>query len=141
MTPQQIELVRSSFSLVVPMADNTARMFYSRLFELDSTLRPLFKNDIAAQGDKLVSMIGVAVGLLDQPERLIPAVQDLGRRHVHYGVEDSHYETVGVALMWTLKNGLGAAFTAEAAAAWSEVYKVLSETMRAAAKQVPRAAV
>ncbi len=132
MTPHQIGLVRSSFSQVVPIAANAAKLFYQRLFELDPSLRELFKSDMVAQGDKLISMIGVAIGSLDKPERLLPIIQDLGRRHRGYGVQDRHYETVGNALLWTLKTGLGKGFTAETEAAWKEVYAVLSETMRSA---------
>jgi hemoglobin-like flavoprotein len=48
-------------------------------------------------------------------------------------VRDAHYATVGEALLWTLEQGLGAAFTAEVRQAWAQTYAVLSTTMRAAA--------
>ena len=133
MTPQQVSLVRSSFAKVAPIADSAAKLFYSRLFELDPTLRPLFKSDLETQGNKLMTMIGGAVNLLDQPEALIPVVQSLGRRHVGYGVENHQYETVGAALLWTLEKGLGADFTVDVKQAWAATYEVLSNTMKAAA--------
>ena len=64
MTPQQIALVRSSFAEVSPIADSAAKLFYSRLFELDPSLRPLFRNSLDAQGSKLMNMIAGAVCLL-----------------------------------------------------------------------------
>jgi hemoglobin-like flavoprotein len=133
MTPQQITLVRSSFAKVAPIADSAAKLFYGRLFELDPTLRPLFKSDMEAQGNKLMAMIGGAVSLLDKPDELIPVVTSLGRRHAGYGVEDGHYETVGAALLWTLEKGLGADFTLDVEHAWATTYEVLSNTMKAAA--------
>ena len=133
MTPQQVSLVRSSFAKVAPIADSAAKLFYSRLFELDPTLRPLFKSNLETQGNKLMTMIGGAVNLLDQPEALIPVVQSLGRRHVGYGVENHQYETVGAALLWTLEKGLGADFTVDVKQAWAATYEVLSNTMKAAA--------
>jgi hemoglobin-like flavoprotein len=128
-------LVRSSFAKVTPIADSAAKLFYGRLFELDPTLRSLFKSDMEDQGNKLMTMIGGAVGLLDQPDALIPVVQSLGRRHAGYGVEDGHYETVGAALLWTLEKGLGAAFTPDVEQAWATTYEVLSNTMKAAADE------
>jgi hemoglobin-like flavoprotein len=135
MTPQQITLVRSSFAQVAPIADSAAKLFYGRLFELDPTLRPLFKSDMEAQGNKLMTMIGGAVSLLDQPDALFPVVQSLGRRHTGYGVEDGHYETVGAALLWTLEKGLGAAFTPDVEQAWATTYEMLSNMMKAAADE------
>jgi len=140
MTPQQIALVRSSFADVSPIADSAAKLFYSRLFELDPSLRPLFRNSLDAQGSKLMNMIAGAVCLLDQPEKLLPVVRNLGRRHTGYGVEDGHYETVGAALLWTLEKGLGAAFTPEVENAWIAVYGVLADNMKMAANEMFEAA-
>lgn len=140
MTPQQIALVRSSFAEVSPIADSAAKLFYSRLFELDATLRPLFKNNIEAQGSKLMNMIAAAVCLLDQPEKLMPVVRNLGRRHAGYGIDDAHYETVGAALLWTLEKGLGAGFTPEVENAWAAVYGTLAGTMKEAAGEMFEAA-
>ena len=79
-------------------------------------------------------MIGLAVKGLDDLNKLVPAVQHLGRSHAGYGVEDKHYDTVGEALLWTLEKGLGDSFTPELKQAWAEVYTVLASTMKDAAK-------
>ena len=50
-----------------------------------------------------MQMIEFAVNGLDNLEQLVPTVRELGARHAAYGVEDSHYETVGAALLWTLE--------------------------------------
>ena len=133
MTPEQKKLVKESFAMVLPIADVAAGLFYSRLFELDPALRALFKGNMEEQGRKLMTMIRVAVANLDRIDTIVPAVQNLGERHVNYGVEDDHYETVGSALLWTLEKGLGDAFTAETRVAWAEVYALLAETMKDAA--------
>jgi hemoglobin-like flavoprotein len=75
------------------------------------TLKPLFKGDMAEQGRRLMKMIGTAVANLDKLETIVPAVEDLGRRHATYGVQPAHYDTVATALLWTLGQGLGSAFT------------------------------
>src|SRR6476659_7465214 len=106
MTPEAQRLVRESFAMVAPIAPAAAAMFYDRLFVLDPTLRPLFKGDMAEQGRKLMSMIGAAVANLGRLDVIVPTVRELGRRHAGYGVQQSHYDTVGTALVWTLEQGL-----------------------------------
>ena len=133
MTPQDKLLVQQTWESVKPISEHAAELFYGRLFELDPSLKPLFKSDMKEQGKKLMQLIGVAVASLDKLDELVPAVEDLGRRHVAYGVVDEHYDTVGDALLWTPGQGLGDAFTNEVKAAWTEVYTVLSSTMKAAA--------
>lgn len=140
MTPEQKVLVQQSFTKVVPIADQAAALFYQRLFSLDPTLQPLFRGNMEEQGRKLMKMIGTAVNGLDDLDALVPAVQDLGRRHVGYGVEDGHYDTVGAALIWTLEQGLGDAFTNPVREAWVTVYGILASTMKDAAAEVGSAA-
>lgn len=134
MTPNEIQLVQTSFAKVAPVAEKAAAIFYDRLFEIDPSLRTLFKDDMAEQGRRLMAMVAVAVNGLNQIEDLVPAVQDLGRRHAGYGVQEQHYATVGEALLDMLETALGASFTPEVKAAWGSVYRVLSSTMIAAAK-------
>ena len=78
-------------------------------------------------------MIGAAVQGLNDLPKLVPVVQQLGVRHLGYGVQDAHYATVGAALLWTLEQGLGAGFTTEVRDAWTAVYSVLASTMQQAA--------
>ena len=132
----QKALVQTSFAQVRPIADAAAALFYSRLFELDPTLRPLFKGDMGEQGRKLMEMIDLAVKGLDRPEALLPALAALGRRHAGYGVNESDYETVGEALLWTLEQGLGPSFTPDVREAWAALYRLVADTMRGAAVAV-----
>lgn len=135
MTPEQIAIVQSTWAGVVPIKETAAELFYGRLFELDPSLRALFKGDMKEQGRKLMAMINVAVAGLDRLDTLVPAVQDLGRRHKGYGVKAEHYGTVATALLWTLEKGLGDAFTPTAKDAWTQTYTVLAKTMQAASSE------
>ncbi len=135
MTPEQKNLVQDSFSLVVPIADEAGALFYSRLFQLDPTLRTLFRGDLSYQTRKLMQMLAVAVRGLDDLESILPALHALGRRHVAYGVTGQHFETVGAALLWTLETGLGARFTPEVREAWTVVYSVLVKSMQEGMRQ------
>lgn len=133
MTPRQIELVQQTFALVKPIADQAAALFYQRLFTLDPALRALFTHDMKEQGAKLMTTLGVVVAGLGKAETIIPAVQALARKHVGYGVKAEHYPTVGAALLWTLEQGLGPAFTPEVKEAWAAAYGLLTSVMIAAA--------
>ncbi len=129
MDPQTIALVKDSWSKVTPIADTAGKLFYTNLFEANPELRPLFKGDLDAQAAKLMQMVSVAVSKLDQPAVLMPVLEKLGQRHVGYGVAQAHYDVVGSALLRTLEQGLGPAFTPEVKAAWTSVYGVMAQVM------------
>jgi hemoglobin-like flavoprotein len=122
-------LVQESFALVAPIADEAGLLFYDRLFQLDPGLRHLFRGDMRDQIRKLMQMLTVAVHGLDHLSTIVPAVRSLGERHARYGVTEGNFQTVGAALLWTLEQGLGAAFTAEVREAWTTVYGLLANTM------------
>lgn len=141
MTTDQIRHVQTSFALVEPIAGEAATLFYFNLFAADPSLRPLFRGDMASQGARLMQMIGSAVQLLSRPAALMPVLRQLGARHAGYGVQASHYATVGGALVQTLRQGLGEAFTPEVEAAWVALYGVVADTMQqGAAAAVPETA-
>jgi hemoglobin-like flavoprotein len=132
-----VALIQQTWDKVTPIADDAAKLFYDRLFELDPALRPMFAHsDMKEQRKKLMQMIGFAVRSLSNMEELIPAVRGLGKRHVGYGVQDHHYDTVGAALIWTLEQGLGDAFTAEARESWTMVYGTLAAVMKSASHSI-----
>jgi len=133
MTPEKIALVRSSWQQVLPISDSAAKLFYGQLFELDPSLRSMFKGDMAEQGRKLMTIINTAVNSLDNLGPILGAVEDMGRRHVAYGVTEAHYDTVGSALIWTLGKGLGEQFTPAVKDAWVETYTTLASAMKQAA--------
>ncbi|MEO1205691.1 MAG: globin family protein [Pseudomonadota bacterium] len=136
MTPEQVKLVQDSFQKVVPIAPQAADIFYTRLFEIAPEVRPMFPEDMSEQGGKLMAMLGTAVGSLHQVDTIIPAVQDLGRKHVGYGVTNEQYKPVGEALIYTLEKGLGDDFTPDVKEAWVTTYTTLQGVMTAAADEV-----
>lgn len=132
MTPQQIELVQTSFRKVVPIAGTAADLFYDRLFETAPEVRALFPQDMKEQKVKLMGMLGTAVSNLHKLDEILPAVKALGERHKGYGVTAAHYAPVGAALLWTLEKGLGPDFTPEVKEAWTQTYTALAGVMTAA---------
>ncbi|WP_437877052.1 globin domain-containing protein [Sorangium sp. So ce513] len=133
LSPRTIELVQASWAKVMPISDAAAALFYERLFTLDPSVRPLFKNDITEQKKKLMQTLSVAVDGLNNLPKLVPVLQSLGVRHQGYMVAEHHYDVVGEALLWTLREGLGDGFTRDVEAAWTEVYGVIADVMKKAA--------
>ena len=130
MISTDIDLIRASWSGVEPIADTAAGLFYGRLFELDPAIERLFRRtDMPAQRKVLMQTLTVVVKSLDRLDQIVPAVQALGRRHAGYGVREAHYATVGAALLWTLEQGLGAAFTPPVRNAWATAYGILASVM------------
>jgi hemoglobin-like flavoprotein len=134
MDERQIDLIRASFAQVVPIKAQAAAMFYGRLFEIAPPLRNLFHGDMEEQGAKLMAMLATAVAHLDRLDAILPAVRALGVRHATYGVTDADYAPVAEALLWTLSQGLGEAFTPETEAAWVIAYTVLAAQMQEGAR-------
>ena len=136
MTPEQVALVQTSFQKVAPIADTAADLFYGKLFEIAPQVRPMFPDDMSEQKTKLMKMLATAVTHLHEVEKVVPAVQHLGRTHVGYGVTDDQYDIVGEALIWTLGKGLGDGFTYDVKAAWIAAYTLLATVMKEAAAEV-----
>ncbi|MEW6453656.1 MAG: globin domain-containing protein [Pseudomonadota bacterium] len=133
MTPEQVAIIKSNFAQVVGQKEAVGLMFYERLFTIAPETKSLFKGDLKAQSRKLMDTLALAIGMLRDMPTLVATLEGLAKRHVSYGVKDEHYAKVGEALLWTLEKGLGAAFTADAKAAWTVLYGAVSDIMRKAA--------
>lgn len=135
MSPEQKNLVKTTWAMVVPIADTAAGLFYDRLFAIDASTRPMFTNtNMAEQRKKLMQALAFVINGLDRTEQLVPTIQSLGRNHVRYGVTDTHYDSVGSALLWTLELGLKDGWTPKVRAAWVAAYTLVAGVMKDAAK-------
>lgn len=129
LTEDELDLVRASFRDLAATTAESAAAFYDRLFAIAPELRRLFPADMAVQGAKLMSMLGIVVAQLPDHAALRPLLGDLARRHVGYGARPGHYRAIGEALLWTLERRLGPAFTPAHRAAWLGAYAALAGTM------------
>lgn len=136
LTAKEAELIRASFVKAVAKPGNVSALFYQKLFALDPSVRGLFHGDMSEQGRKLTGTLAFIVESIDQLERLLPTVRELGARHVNYGVTDRHYATVGAALVWALAQSVGRTFTKATRVAWEKAYAILAEAMIDASKSV-----
>ena len=133
LTARQIEVLQSSFQVIQPVAQTAGEIFYRRLFEIDPKLAVLFKGNMGEQGRKFMQVLAVAVGGLSNMATLVPVVQQLGLRHVGYGVRVEHYDAARDALLWTLARVLQDTYTDEVRTAWLTAYAMLAGVMKEAA--------
>lgn len=129
MTPEQKQLVKDSWAKVVPISETAAELFYGRLFDEYPEVKPYFKGDMKEQGRKLMAMLNTAVNGLDNIESLIEPLKKMGAGHKEYGVKAEDYDKVGAALLWTLGQGLGEAFTDDVKEAWTVTYGTVASVM------------
>lgn len=134
MTPEQVSLVKDSWSRLAGDPEGVAALFYAKLFAKAPAVRSLFPDSMVEQGRKLTSMLATAVKNLDKLDEIRPAIEACGKRHIAYGALPEHYPVVGETLLETLAEGLGPEFTSDVEAAWSEVYQALSSVMIDAAE-------
>jgi hemoglobin-like flavoprotein len=129
MTEKQIQLIEDSWDYIIMNTQQAGELFYGRLFEKNPGLKPLFKTNLNDQARKLIALITFAVNKLHNFNEVVSDIEALGIRHNAYGVEPKHYDMVGEALLWTLKQGLGEKWNDELLEAWSKLYAVLAEVM------------
>ena len=129
MDPVQIHLLRKSFAELEQQTHVAALDFYRRLFDLEPRLRPMFSTEIEKQACKLMEMLSLSISLLEKPAELTPELEQLGARHVGYGVQIAHYDTVATALFGMLQSVLGGKYTPEVDAAWRQLYALIREAM------------
>lgn len=125
----KIHLVRRSFAEVERQTHVAALEFYRRLFEAQPQLRLMFATEIEQQACKLMDMLSFTISLLEKPGALVPELEQLGARHVGYGVREEHYAMVEDALVGMLRHVLGTAFTLTVESAWRELYATMREAM------------
>jgi hemoglobin-like flavoprotein len=129
MTPEQIELIRRSFDAIWPKRRGIVDLCYTRFFELAPEARRLFPADLTRQQLKLMDMIAALVGALEQRELFRSLIEQSGRHHARFGVQESQYVAMGEALLWSLARHFGDAFTPELREAWRQLYASVQDGM------------
>ena len=124
-----------TFSKLAVMPEVAGALFYERLFAANPSFRQMFKDDMHVQSVKLMTMLEIVVYNLHQPGQLLPAIRDLGVRHVGYGVKLADYDALKEALVWTLEQALGEDCTPAVREAWTVCYDELAGEMKEAASE------
>ena len=134
LTPAQVGIVQDSFKRIGPQAAETSRIFFDELFRISPELRDLFPDDLTMHKIKFVQMLAGIVRSLDQVATISEEIVDLGRRHMSYDVEATHFPLMGEALLWTFSRVLGAEFTPDVREAWASAYEMIARVMQEASE-------
>ena len=132
---EESELVLTSFAKMLPAADQAVDLLFDRLFELAPEIRSLLPDNLGEHKGTLITVFETIISQLDDPDKLIPQLEEYGRAYGGYGLSDADYDPIGSALLWTLEQGLEDAFTPDVKAAWISVYEVVSGIMSTAAAE------
>jgi hemoglobin-like flavoprotein len=84
---------------------------------------------------KLMDMIAAIVGALDQRELFQSIIRQTGHQHASFGVKESHFVAFRDALISSLEEQFGAAFTPEVRQAWIALYDAVQGDMLKAAQR------
>jgi hemoglobin-like flavoprotein len=129
MTPQQKEIVRSTFEIVKTKKEFFSELLYKKLFDLEPKSQALFRGDMVEQRRKLMRMLQISVENLDKPEELMPMLFNLGQIHHSFGIEAHQFTSFGDAMQFALKTVLGKDYTPDVEQGWKAIYQYLASTM------------
>ncbi len=131
----EMGLLDESLRLLSDRSDRMVGYFYAALFVEAPALRALFPAAMDTQRDRLFRALTGAVRSLDDPDRAVPMLQQLGRDHRKYGVRGEHYDVVGRALVAALRKHAEDVWVPELEAAWVKAYAAMAEIMQAGAAE------
>ena len=132
MEDEDIQIVEESWAQVSHAADEVARSFYAKIFELDADVARMFAGtDMTAQQTNLAKALDTVVSGLGDIDALRGPLQELGARHVAYGVSERDFVPVGEALLATLREGFCDVWNSSLESAWLAAWVFVSEQMLA----------
>ena len=129
LTDRQKGLITQSFSQFEPGIQQSSKIFFERLCEVEPALGAQFTGNLDLHSDKLATVIQIAVISVKNLDSLVPMLKLLGSEYRSYGAQPEYYEIFGDVLLWTLEQGLGDAYTDEVNEAWATLYGIISEMM------------
>ena len=127
--PEKIALVESSWEQMDSTSIQSATLCLINLSATDAIIASLFKKDGIVRSLETFQGITYVVGYLGQPDRLRPYLGSLGRLLRLFGVNASHQQIVGSALLQTLGQSLGDKFTPAHRGAWAVAYSFITGIM------------
>jgi nitric oxide dioxygenase len=126
--------LEESFDLIAPHGDDLMDRFYAGLFAAAPAVRPLFAGtDMRRQKAMLLSALVLLRKSLRDLDAIIPTLGALGARHRAYGALPEHYPIVGSALIASMADVAGDAWTPEYERAWVAAFDVVASAMIAGA--------
>jgi len=129
LTDEQIALVRDSFAILRDRIEPRSIGLYRRLFQYDPRLRKLFGKNLGDQSMHFMTALGVVVDNLGDGDVLTERYTALAEQHAMTGIERVDFETMGIALIETLRENLREELTDTVEEAWLAAYRELADEM------------
>ena len=127
-----VELLRSSFALVVEREPEVTSKFYDVLFAKYPAAKALFSGRSRTDQERMLrDMLVAIIDHLEDGPWLAAQLGALGQKHAGYGVRPEMYGWVGESLLATLAAVAGPAWTPELHQAWADAYGAVSGLMQA----------
>jgi hemoglobin-like flavoprotein len=133
LTEKQIDLIRESHRWLMPESQRLSTTFYDDLFRRAPHLRKLFREDLAEQGMKFMTAIGMITGHLDDPRTLDARLEELGRGHAMFDLRPMDYREMEEAMIDTLAEAFKSKFSSEIEFAWRSAFGHMAARMQTAA--------
>ena len=126
---QQVHILQKTFRDIECAGDVVVETFYNKLFKAKPQLESMFSSSKTRQQRKFLQSLKVLIMSLDEPERSIEMLEQLGLRHASYGVKEEHYELAGAVLMSTLAEFFAERFTQSVEEAWGCAFALIASVM------------
>ena len=120
-----IWLAQTTWDQLLPISEKFSDLLLHRLRETDPATG-LSDFDPEEHRRKLMGTIDTTVSCLNDLWSLLPELDSLRRSQALYDVNAHSSGRFGEALLWTLEQGLGDAFTPEVKQSWTEVCRVMT---------------
>jgi hemoglobin-like flavoprotein len=131
-----LDTLETSFDLIAPSGEELVDIFYARLFEAAPAVEPLFAHtDLRKQKAMLLATLVLLRKSLRDLDAIAPKLRQLGARHVAYGARPEHYPVVAEALLASMAELAGEAWTPDVASAWAGALRLVAAAMLEGAEE------
>lgn len=132
MTPQQIELVKSTVPVLREHGVTLTSYFYNRMLNNHPELKNVFNLDHQSTGRQPRALAAAVLAYaehIEQPEKLAKAVERITTKHVSLNIQPEQYAIVGENLLHSISEVLNVPFESELIEAWKQAYLQLADIL------------
>lgn len=133
------QVIKETFAQAKPMGAHVVDRIFDALISDQPSTGAVFKNiDMRRLKQNFLNAMVFIVDNIDKPDQLKPYLQDLGARHVQYGVKAAYFPVFGKALIGSLQSFFKSKWTDEINQQWEEAFLLITESMLEGANEVEK---
>ncbi|XP_070000482.1 uncharacterized protein glob1 [Penaeus vannamei] len=151
LTEEQKETVKRTWKIIEESVAKVGVVLFMGLFETHPDVQEVFipfrglpmeevqqSKELRAHALRVMGFMEKAVRRLDQPDKLVPLIQECGRNHCRYGAQVQHVELVGPEFIRAIRPALEGEWTPEVEMAWALLLQNIAYVMKEAMKEAIR---